>query len=471
MAPSDPGDRRLVTFTERDMLRYASVPGRPRVHVVGCLERPVTIYCQQVRALNIVQSLFRTRRLSPSGRLLVVGGGFAGVTAAIAAARAGAEVVLLEKNNEVLGVQKDSARWIHPTILEWPHDSFSGPGAELPPFADWKAGIADDVNEQLRTRLERQPGVSVVVDVSDVGMNNTDSGQWCHWREPSSPMRAHENFDQVIVATGFGQENATTSYWADDDLEEDKRDGRGLPTPFLVAGIGDGGLIDTLRLRLGRANKADPSFFDWLQEDFLPAAEVARADIADVEQQLEPHPLAVSVAARTTLGGALAKREKAIREQIALERKRFAQGMQEAYARIIKAYPAVWKSVLGRLRTDTSVVLVGRLQYPLDPGASALNRFLAAILMDCDQELTYIEGEFRTANGVDSVVPAAAADSPNRIAEKDLSGYKVIRRLGPEHPSSGFVADVLEMLAAKQTVHFDAARTPLWRAAPVWEER
>jgi hypothetical protein len=51
-------------FTADDMLRYAAVPSFPNVYVVGCLESRVSIYSQQVRALNVVWALAEARRLA-----------------------------------------------------------------------------------------------------------------------------------------------------------------------------------------------------------------------------------------------------------------------------------------------------------------------------------------------------------------------------------------------------------------------
>jgi hypothetical protein len=78
---------RVGAFTADDMLRYAEVPGFPNVYVVGCLEPQVSIFSQQVRALNLVWALASTERLGRrAGSLAIVGAGFAGATAAVAAA-------------------------------------------------------------------------------------------------------------------------------------------------------------------------------------------------------------------------------------------------------------------------------------------------------------------------------------------------------------------------------------------------
>ena len=48
--------------------------------------------------------------------VLVVGGGIAGCTAAIAAANAGAKVILLERNGEALSIPRKAAALVKPVV-------------------------------------------------------------------------------------------------------------------------------------------------------------------------------------------------------------------------------------------------------------------------------------------------------------------------------------------------------------------
>ena len=61
----------------------AAVPRFPRVYVIGHKASRVTIYAQQVRALNLIWALNEQNPLEGKN-IVVVGGGIAGVTTAAA---------------------------------------------------------------------------------------------------------------------------------------------------------------------------------------------------------------------------------------------------------------------------------------------------------------------------------------------------------------------------------------------------
>ena len=52
----------------RNFLNQVKVPGPPKVYLLGCLERRVTVYSQQVRALNLIYALERCAVLQPGAR-------------------------------------------------------------------------------------------------------------------------------------------------------------------------------------------------------------------------------------------------------------------------------------------------------------------------------------------------------------------------------------------------------------------
>jgi hypothetical protein len=92
------------------------------VYVLGCFNKRVTLYSQQVRALNLIYSLVKTERLTCNDKIAIIGAGAAGLTAAAAAvAIKGCQVTILEKTNEVLSVfRNNNKRWLHPRIYDWP---------------------------------------------------------------------------------------------------------------------------------------------------------------------------------------------------------------------------------------------------------------------------------------------------------------------------------------------------------------
>src|SRR5215467_2079596 len=52
-----------------------SVPKRQGIYVLGCFARHLTLYSQQVRALNLVAALCHTGELKTNTQLAVIGGG------------------------------------------------------------------------------------------------------------------------------------------------------------------------------------------------------------------------------------------------------------------------------------------------------------------------------------------------------------------------------------------------------------
>ncbi len=77
------------------IVQRMQVPGRPNLYVVGCFERRVTFYTQQVRALNLVYAI--AGRMPRDPAVAVIGAGAAGITAAVAAALLDCRVTILER--------------------------------------------------------------------------------------------------------------------------------------------------------------------------------------------------------------------------------------------------------------------------------------------------------------------------------------------------------------------------------------
>ena len=116
----------------RNFLNQARVPDLPEVYLLGCLERRVTVYSQQVRALNLIYALEQCAGLQPGARtevrIGIVGAGIAGLTAAAVALQRGFAVTLLEEkpSTVLLWRQADcDKRWLHPHIYDWPQQDLS----------------------------------------------------------------------------------------------------------------------------------------------------------------------------------------------------------------------------------------------------------------------------------------------------------------------------------------------------------
>jgi hypothetical protein len=137
------------------VLKRMRVPSHDRLLVLGCFERPATLYMHQVRALNLIYAL-RETSLPPETTLAVVGAGGAGVTAA-AAAILGWRVSIFDRlggNVLAFAGADTSKRWLHPHIYEWPEDGKDRSDAGLC-IMDWREGPASDVIPGLRRQWAR----------------------------------------------------------------------------------------------------------------------------------------------------------------------------------------------------------------------------------------------------------------------------------------------------------------------------
>ena len=237
----------------QDFLRQVKVPGPPEVYLLGCLERRVTVYSQQVRALNLIYALEQCAGLQAGARIGIVGAGIAGLTAAAAALQRGFAVTLLEEkpSTVLLWRQADcDKRWLHPHVYDWPQPDSLQDDAKLPVMT-WTANTARQVVSKLKSQwlaIREQNPKSLLDEhfqVTDVTVNNRDGKPQLQW----GPGLQRKDCAAVILAVGFGEEQtvaplASLSYW--------DYDGPSSPGTFaaskrcLISGSGDGGLTDVL---------------------------------------------------------------------------------------------------------------------------------------------------------------------------------------------------------------------------------
>ena len=154
----------------------------------------VTVYSQQVRALEFIWALDSAGSIEAK-RVVVVGGGIAGVTASAAAILLGAHVTLLERGEEFFTFSGLLHRYLHPRIYEWPHGNARRAGAGLP-ILNWTVGTASDVATRIladyhRIRLclrdrykdedgERKNFLSENTNVRDIRLDR--AGRSISWR-------------------------------------------------------------------------------------------------------------------------------------------------------------------------------------------------------------------------------------------------------------------------------------------------
>lgn len=235
------------------------VPWTKGVFFLGCFERRVTLYSQQVRALNLVDAILETREILPphGGRVAVIGGGASGLTTAAAFARSGldlAHIDLYERTHDLMHLQRECRdRYLHPRLYDWPRDGSTERDAKLP-IMTWTAGSAKEVAAQLWAGFEEYAGASskkVQVHTGQYVSGLKVQGASRNFFKIEGIGDANNPYDVVVLCIGFGYEigidkPGAPSYWDRFPIA-----GAILAPPsgtdnhkIFISGNGDGGLAD-----------------------------------------------------------------------------------------------------------------------------------------------------------------------------------------------------------------------------------
>ncbi|UPT64919.1 MAG: NAD(P)-binding protein [Hyphomonadaceae bacterium JAD_PAG50586_4] len=293
------------------------------IFVIGSFTKGVTVYSQQVRALNLIWSLVEAGGVADGGskRIAIVGGGFAGLTAAAALLKKlpDAQITIFEKFDTLLPLQHGcDARWLHPKIYDWPAEGSEASVAMLP-LLNWRAARASDVTAEVMgewqalmgaeakesEKAKRAERVKVFCNTRhlQIETQRTEEKVLLEWigeprhsdggsrEEPSHGGKGR--FDYVLLAAGFGIERATPSYWRNDEFAQASLSAR---QSYIVSGAGDGGVIDLLRLQISqfRQDRILNELFDDVTA-LLDAFKKAQADkvedlFVEFERIADAHP-------------------------------------------------------------------------------------------------------------------------------------------------------------------------------------
>lgn len=132
-----------------NILGRMQVTGNERTYALGCRESRVTIYAQQVRALSLAWALTELQQIDSDTRVVIVGAGAAGLTAALGFGCKGARVEIVERNEVILPrFRGNTQRYLHPHAYDWPNSGATELEAGLP-LMNWTAGLASEVTAQL----------------------------------------------------------------------------------------------------------------------------------------------------------------------------------------------------------------------------------------------------------------------------------------------------------------------------------
>lgn len=387
-------------MTPPETIEHARVPGTRSVFFLGCFEQRVTVYSQQVRAINLVAAILDQDLVRDNGRVAIVGGGAAGLTAAVALAKGAPglrAIHVYEKLPEVLQLQQNSGRYLHPHNYDWPAEGTSNPSAGLP-LMNWRAGLARDVQRHLREQFDQVAQASAI----ELRVNTTVSEVFPFPRTSArvilgSGGHVPETYDVVILSIGFGLERSisgdTPSYWTVSEMESPIL-APGVH-PIFISGNGDGGLVDFMATALNHMSHQQIS--DLITGFDMP---VAKAELSLIEQEAWSPGAAVD--------------------------------LYEAYR--TRVMPQVPENVLAevgdQLRRNVTVRLHTNEQQLFKRNTAVLNRFGCALLLEADRNFDY--NALQTTVGVPFVGEAPVNGPITLAGEAPFLPFRRFLRLGPD---------------------------------------
>ncbi len=439
-------------ITPKDLIQHMEIPdqaghtyGKNNVYVLGCFEKRVTVFSQQVRALNLIYSLIKEEKIQKGSEVAIIGAGAAGLTATIGAAYRGINVTLFEYQGGVLDIfNNNPVRWLHPHIYDWPEDYSEVSDAGLP-LMNWKAGTVRNVVDFLREQWENYRNEwKTITDRGNIYLENVSLKQVSGKTQPdikvdlgdspkviwNNPGFKQKKFQAVILAIGFGIEESKNnlpviSYWSNDTFENISI---GQTKNFLISGCGDGGLTDLLRIRIK----------DFRHEKILTLLPNLENDTG---KKLKTKLLEI--------------------EKEAWQKYDNADWLYEQYTSLLletdlkPLFDQTFNNLKAKLRSDTKATLNGEYGSPLSVKASILNRFLAFCLLQIDT--SYTPGKLEKLE----------KESSNlyRVTFKD--GHfehfdEVIIRFGPTPAINSFsnISSLCQPLINRNDL--DKTRWPIW---------
>lgn len=238
------------------------IPATPIERVLGTFDHRLTIFDQQVRALNLAHRLHTAKVIPDTSKpVVVIGGGIAGLTFAAGCIWLGQPVVLVERQPVPCHLQRGcDIRWVHPHIYHWPRAGAEQPYAGLP-LLSWVEGTASEVARQIVAQWEK---LAAVADQQKL-LTEFYSASHQFLRDDKTQVEIQGSCRnksirvcmeplRVVYAVGFGVEESHSSlkphsYWENDSFNQLMPDHpQGSMIRWLVCGMGDGGVLDLQRL-------------------------------------------------------------------------------------------------------------------------------------------------------------------------------------------------------------------------------
>lgn len=237
------------------ILSRMGVPGYEGIFVIGSGESRITLYSQQVRALNLAWALAEHALLPRGATVGILGAGAAGLTAAIALGRLGAKVDIFDSHEIILPrFRGNTQRYLHPHAYDWPMEGSQRLRADLP-IMNWQAATASEVTLQLERawHVERTTANEITLRLSTHIVSVSPANRELRWQGASPGAK---QYDTIVFAIGVGTEerrSGTPTYWENDSLGQVVFGG---PREILISGMGDGALVDLARASLHQFDHA-----------------------------------------------------------------------------------------------------------------------------------------------------------------------------------------------------------------------
>lgn len=377
-----------------------------KIFLLGTFESRITIYSQQIRAINLIYSLHKIKALKEGESIGIVGGGVAGITTAYLLAVLGyKDITVYEKRKNLLAVwRKCQARLIHPSLFDWPNENWDNPQTNLP-FLNWTCKNADEIAKDILKEFEvckSHFSESIKVN-TDQEIKVSEITQGTLSINDGEDIVKH---DRLFIAVGYGldglKNDEETSYWANDNYSSDFSKIK----HFVISGLGDGGIADYLTLRIKDFNFKEV-------EDWLKSEEVK--DLTDQIVQIE----------------------KELNEKFISTHKKESQKeilsswLYEKYKKI--KTPELSNIITQRLRTDTKVTLHSRLVFPVEPYAFPLNRFLFTRLLFADSSRSVITSKhFSKSEVSDNTINIVFYNNNEGTPKDSIKVDQLIVRHGPK---------------------------------------
>ena len=414
----------IAKYEPHELLSLMRLPQHEGVYVLGCFERRVTFYSQQVRAINLAFSLENTEELTSDTQIAIIGGGSASLTLAAALLEwTPVSILILEKHSHIMPIQRTCQhRSLHPHLYDWPAEGSLNPDADLP-FLTWYADTAEGVVTQIADAwnalaVQHANRIEVSCGCEDLRLVLNDRGGTLSWNGDKGLKT--RSFPLIVLAVGYGTEPSAlpsqTSYWAGDDLDWELNPAK----KWLVSGCGDGGLADVLRLSLRDAAKI--STLAWL--------------VGDVTT--DPY----------------------CQKLLQIESSNDRTKVHAAYSEL---FEPVARKMHDKLR-PLDVTLNAATQHPFGSYASILNRFLVSQLNQM-KKVRYRPGKF--TDWVDKDGRANIRFDDARVEIFD----RVVKRYGPNPALATDFSEIWSRFEAQRIIWqqipfvLDRSRIPMWHSA------